>query len=31
MFDADGSGALSPEEIKKVLCFDASVNPTDVD
>tara|TARA_B110000305_G_C19207917_1_gene524428 strand:- start:106 stop:327 length:222 start_codon:yes stop_codon:yes gene_type:complete len=31
MFDADGSGALSPEEIKKVLCFDASINPKDVD
>ena len=31
MFDKDGSGALSPEEIKDVLCFDSSVDPSLVD
>jgi Ca2+-binding EF-hand superfamily protein len=27
MFDKDASGALSPEEIKEVLCFDSHVDP----
>jgi calcium-dependent protein kinase len=31
MFDKDGNGSLSPDEIKEVLCFDSSVNPSDVD
>ena len=31
MFDKDGSGALSPDEIKDVLCFDSSVDPSEVD
>ena len=31
MFDKDGSGSLSPEEIKDVLCFDSSVDPSLVD
>ena len=31
MFDKDGSGALSPEEIKEVLCFDSHVDPKEVD
>ena len=31
MFDQDGSGSLSPDEIKDVLCFDSSINPKDVD
>ena len=31
MFDTDNSGALSPNEIKKVLCFDSSVDPAEVD
>ena len=31
MFDKDGSGALSADEIKEVLCFDSSVDPTEID
>lgn len=31
MFDKDGSGALSPDEIKDVLCFDSSVDPSEID
>ena len=31
MFDKDDSGALSPDEIKDVLCFDSTVDPRDVD
>lgn len=31
MFDTDNSGGLSSDEIKKVLCFDSSVDPTEVD
>lgn len=31
MFDADNSGALSPDEIKDVLCFDATVDPKEID
>jgi len=31
MFDKDGSGSLSPEEIKDVLCFDSTVDPSEVD
>ena len=31
MFDKDNSGALSPDEIKEVLCFDSSVDPSEVD
>ena len=31
MFDADKSGALSPQEIKDVLCFDSSIDPKEVD
>ncbi len=31
MFDKDNSGALSPDEIKDVLCFDSAVDPADVD
>jgi calcium-dependent protein kinase len=31
LFDADKSGALSPEEIKEVLCFDATVDPLEID
>jgi calcium-dependent protein kinase len=27
MFDTDHSGALSPEEIKEVLCFNSNVEP----
>ena len=30
-FDKDNSGALSPDEIKDVLCFDATVDPTEID
>lgn len=31
MFDKDDSGALSPDEIKEVLCFNSAVDPTEVD
>lgn len=31
MFDKDNSGALSPDEIKDVLCFDSNIDPADVD
>lgn len=31
MFDKDNSGALSPDEIKEVLCFNSSVDPAEVD
>ena len=31
LFDTDKSGALSPDEIKEVLCFDSSVDPGEVD
>ena len=31
LFDADKSGALSPEEIKEVLCFDSTVDPLEID
>ena len=31
MFDKDGNGTLSPEEIKDVLCFDSSVDASEVD
>lgn len=31
MFDKDNSGALSPDEIKEVLCFDSSVDPSEID
>ena len=31
MFDKDNSGALSPEEIKDVLCFDSTVDPKEID
>ena len=31
LFDADKSGALSPEEIKSILCFDSGVDPQEVD
>jgi len=31
MFDKDNSGSLSPEEIKEVLCFDSTVDPSEVD
>ena len=31
MFDKDNSGALSPEEIKDVLCFDSSCDPSLID
>jgi len=27
MFDKDGSGALSHDEIKEVLCFDSNIDP----
>lgn len=27
MFDKDQSGALSPDEIKDVLCFDSTIDP----
>ena len=31
MFDKDNSGALSPDEIKDVLCFDSTVDPKEID
>ena len=31
LFDADKSGALSPDEIKDILCFDSEVKPEEVD
>ena len=31
MFDKDDSGALSPDEIKEVLCFNSAVDPAEVD
>lgn len=31
LFDADKSGALSPDEIKEVLCFNSEVSPQEVD
>lgn len=31
LFDADKSGALSPDEIKEVLCFNSDVQPEEVD
>ena len=31
MFDKDNSGALSPDEIKEVLCFNSEVTPEEVD
>ena len=31
MFDKDNSGALSADEIKEVLCFDSSVDPSEID
>ena len=31
MFDVDNSGALSPDEIKEVLCFNSSIDPADID
>lgn len=31
LFDKDGNGTLSPDEIKEVLCFDSSIKPDDVD
>ena len=31
MFDTDNSGALSPDEIKEVLCFNSSIDPKDID
>ena len=31
MFDKDQSGALSPDEIKDVLCFDSTIDPSEVD
>jgi len=31
MFDKDNSGALSPDEIKDVLCFDSTIDPSEVD
>ena len=30
-FDKDNSGALSADEIKEVLCFDSSVDPSEID
>ena len=29
--DTDKSGALSPDEIKEILCFDSQVDPSEVD
>jgi calcium-dependent protein kinase len=31
MFDKDNSGALSSDEIKEVLCFDSSYDPSEID
>ena len=31
MFDKYNSGALSADEIKEVLCFDSSVDPSEID
>ena len=31
LFDTDKSGALSPDEIKEILCFDSQVDPSEVD
>jgi len=31
MFDKDGSGALSHDEIKEVLCFDSNIDPLEID
>ena len=31
MFDKDGSGALSHDEIKEVLCFDSNIDPQEID
>lgn len=31
LFDADKSGALSPDEIREILCFDSAVDPSEVD
>jgi calcium-dependent protein kinase len=31
MFDKDGSGSLSADEIKAVLCFDSTVDPSEID
>lgn len=31
LFDTDKSGALSPDEIKEVLCFDSAIAPEEVD
>ena len=31
LFDADKSGALSPDEIRERLCFDSTVDPSEVD
>lgn len=31
LFDTDKSGALSPDEIKEVLCFNSDVAPEEVD
>lgn len=31
MFDKDGSGALSHDEIKEVICFDSFIDPQEID
>lgn len=31
MFDKDGSGALSHDEIKEVICFDSFIDPREID
>lgn len=31
MFDKDGSGALSHDEIKDVICFDSFINAQEID
>jgi Ca2+-binding EF-hand superfamily protein len=31
MFDKDGSGALSSDEIKEVLCYDSNLDPLEID
>lgn len=31
MFDKDGSGALSHDEIKDVICFDSTIDPKEID
>ena len=30
MFDKDGSGALSHDEIKEVICFESYIDPNEI-